>query len=215
MEQPYISISILDSVEPESAYVDILQKIAARSEKFKGIKIEFGQEELLGKAVRPNMCITFPSYEKFLQIYEYKTQIFSKALEDIQDHQYDYDSLFSQAFDTAVQSKSNSVHEGKIYLSLKYQTNYQVPLVKYYQYSNRVGTYLGSQFYIEEIADGFLIFYQRKEDFIAHQVDRLNLAAIIRWFEQRGISKEHPSVQILLQHLQKIKDELLQSEFIE
>ena len=210
MEQPYISISIVNSEELESAYFDILQKIADRSMKFKGIQMEYGQESFLGKADRPTLRITFPTYEKFLQIYQYKTQFFAKTLEDIQTHKYDYDNLFSKAFD--VGNQGNSFPEGKTYLSLKYQTNYRKPLADYYEYSNRVGAYLGSQFYIEDIADGFLIFFNRKEDFLAHQLDRMDISETIKWFENRGIEKNHPSIHILLQHLEKIKKELVQKE---
>lgn len=212
MEQPYIIVSILESVESESAYLDILQKVGARSDKFEGVKLEYGQEEIQGNKTRPTLRITFPNNEKFLQIYQYKTQFFSKALDDISTHQFEYDSLFSQAF--AEGTRTTPIKTDQIYLSLKYKTNYRAPLVQYYEYSNRLGTYLGSEFYIEEVADGFLIFFQRKEDFIAHQVDRMDLSGIIQWFEQRGITKEHPSIQILLEHLQKIKEELIQNEFI-
>ncbi len=211
LEQPFINISIVSSIEPASAYDDILRKIAARSKKLGNAQIEFGQEDLPGKSLQPYLRITYPSFEKIQQVYHYKTQFFVKVLEDIQKNQHVYDKMFSKAFDAGVQV--NSIQKNKIYLLLKYTTNFKAPLLQYYEYGNKLGIYVDSRFFVEEIEDGFLLFYQRKEDFIAHQVDRLNLPELILWFEERGFSRDRPSVQVMLEHMEKIRADLVKKDF--
>jgi len=201
----------VDSVEPTSEYMNILQKIEDRFRKFGYLQIQIDQEDASGNKLQPILRITFPDYEKFQKMYEYKTQFFAKVLEDIRTHEFEYDKLFTKAFE--VGTKASSDQNGEIYLSLKYQTNYRSHLAKYYKYSNKLGAYLGSLFYIEDIADGFLVFFQRKEDFIAHQVGRLNFPEILKWFKERGIGQDHPSIQILLKYLEEIKEELVKNEF--
>ncbi|MHA1673912.1 MAG: hypothetical protein ACTSYI_09810 [Promethearchaeota archaeon] len=208
-EQPFIIISIVSSIEPESAYYDILQKIASRSKKLGNARIEFGQEDIQGKS-QPFLKIIYPSFEKIQEVYHYKTQFFVKVLEDFQKNHHVYDKLFSQAFEAGV--KSNPSQTKNNYLLLKYRTNFRSPLLRYYEFGIKLGTYVGSMFYMEEIEDGFLLFYQREEDFIAHQVDRLNLQELILWFEERGFPRDHPSVQVMLEHMKKIRADLVKKD---
>jgi hypothetical protein len=74
-----------------------------------------------------------------------------------------------------------------IYLILKYQTDYKEPLRNNYRLTLRVAEILEYSVEVEEIADGFLIFYKNPEDFEANQIDKANLTEMTQYFKEKGL----------------------------
>ncbi|UYP45912.1 hypothetical protein NEF87_002197 [Candidatus Lokiarchaeum ossiferum] len=63
-----------------------------------------------------------------------------------------------------------------------------------YQFTINASNLLGLQYYIEEIEGGFLIFYKRKGDFLAAQLDRSNPTEIKDWILSKRIDPNHPAI---------------------
>ncbi|MHA1520271.1 MAG: hypothetical protein ACTSRK_08820 [Promethearchaeota archaeon] len=195
MQKPMIQVSIIDSTESRSQHKDILEKIAARSKKYSKSSIEW-----LKNDGSPILQVSYPTLEDLEQVYEAKTKLVEKTIDVFQSNREAFQKLISQAFETG--AEQDPVKSEKPYLTLKYSLNYKEILLKYYSYSNPLGHFLGSQFFIEEIDDGFLLFYNRKEDFIVHQLDLLHSKELPNWFKARHVNLEKKEWKIA-QLLQK------------
>ena len=66
---------------------------------------------------------------------------------------------------------------------------------------------LGTQFYVEEIEDGFLIMYKRRVDFELAQVNRMDLKNVEKWLKANKIDTNNSSVQALLEYLRNRSQE--------
>ena len=93
--------------------------------------------------------------EGIIEIAEHFLRAFSDY-EEIDRFQY-----FQRVLDhRAKQSGSN-----ESYLIIKYQTNMQEKFRNYYQFLNRFFPILNTLCYIEEVKEGFLLFFEREQDF--------------------------------------------------
>ncbi|MHA1610494.1 MAG: hypothetical protein ACTSYU_00455, partial [Promethearchaeota archaeon] len=183
MQKPVIQISIIDSTESRSQYKEILEKIALRSKKYSRAIVEWVNID-----GPPILQVSYPTLEDLEQVYESKTKLINKTMEVFQSHRDSFEKLISQAFE--IGARQNSLKSAKPYLTLKYSIKFKEILLHYYNYANPVANFLGSQFYVEEIEDGFLLFYNRKEDFIVHQLDLLHSKELPNWFKARHVNLE-------------------------
>ena len=76
-------------------------------------------------------------------------------------------------------------------------------MVKNYQFTSKAVETIGVAFNIEEIEDGFLMFYQKKIDFDANQIDRLNIDELKKFFAENKLDLNLPSVQPLFKFLEE------------
>ena len=74
--------------------------------------------------------------------------------------------------------------------------------IKNYQFTSKAAETIGVVFNIEEIEDGFLMFYQKKIDFDANQIDRLNIDELKKFFMDYDLDLNLPSVQSLFKFLE-------------
>ena len=75
-------------------------------------------------------------------------------------------------------------------------------MIKNYQFTSKAAETNGVVFNIEEIEDGFLIFYQKKIDFDANQIDRLNIDELKKFFADYDLDFKLPSVQPLFKFIE-------------
>jgi len=68
----------------------------------------------------------------------------------------------------------------------------------------KIAPLIGADFFIEEISDGFLMFYKRKGDFLAVQIDRMNFDDVLSWLRAKQIDEYHIAVADLLRYLKSI-----------
>ena len=76
-------------------------------------------------------------------------------------------------------------------------------MIKNYQVTSNTAEIIGVVFNIEEIEDGFLMFYQRKIDFDANQIDRLDINELRSFFTDYDLDLDLPSVQLLFKFLKE------------
>ena len=76
-------------------------------------------------------------------------------------------------------------------------------MVKNYQFTSKAAEIIGVVFNIEEIEDGFLIFYHRKIDYDANQFDRLNINELKNFFTDYNLDLNLPKVQLLFKFLEE------------
>jgi len=74
---------------------------------------------------------------------------------------------------------------GEIYLILKYTANCKAPMRAAYEYSRWFFDQFHEGTTFEEVADGFLHFYQRREDFLNTLLDMLNPRDLQTWLQNK------------------------------
>jgi len=78
-------------------------------------------------------------------------------------------------------------------------------MIKNYQFTSKAAETIGVVFNIEEFEDGFLMFYQKKIDFEANQIDRLNIDELKKFFTDYNLDFNLPSVQPLFKFLKDMR----------
>ena len=187
---PFIEISIISTIEKKKSKKEIIQQIKERFERTHNVKgIWKGTDD------SPILRLDYPSEKAFLDGYTRDLDLFNKVIEEINKGNFPFSELFSKG------SKTDEISEN--YLVLKYYTNWKGPMVKNYQFTSKAAEIIGVVFNIEEIEDGFLIFYQRKIDYDANQIDRLNIKELKSFFTDYNLDLNLPNVQLLFKFLEE------------
>ncbi|MHA1732536.1 MAG: hypothetical protein ACTSU5_11365 [Promethearchaeota archaeon] len=76
--------------------------------------------------------------------------------------------------------------ERNVYLVLRYRTNFKKPLKENYQLAAKLAEIFHEGVYHEELEDGFLLFYQKEEDFVKSRLDKTNPVTLKDWLEKKG-----------------------------
>ncbi|MHA1647971.1 MAG: hypothetical protein ACTSVU_06765 [Promethearchaeota archaeon] len=195
MLHPYIEIEVLSLRDPKLTEKDILQTIKLRAEKIHPYPVVWhGTEE------HPKLYMEYPSVEIFSSTYNAGIASLNRIMESLNKG-----LEFPMGKLVGPKDFEKNYEEKDVYLTLKYRANFREPMKKNYQMSNKVAKILGTRFYIEEVFDGFLMFYKFKEDFEIAQIDREDSREIIKWCKQKNFSPENPVVKDLLKYLEKVK----------
>ncbi|MHA1672350.1 MAG: hypothetical protein ACTSYI_01860, partial [Promethearchaeota archaeon] len=56
------------------------------------------------------------------------------------------------------------------------------------------------------------LFYQRREDFLVHQLDLLNLKELPEWFKARQVNLENPDIKKLLNNFQGVRHSMIKNK---
>jgi hypothetical protein len=170
----YIRISIVQSEIPAQ---ELLIRIKDHFESYFNIETEWGedpQEQIL--------FIFFPSFEEFKNKYEREIPYFSTILQVLSDHpEFDTQQILTPL------ERSVEEEEGRIYCTLQYETNNKTILRNYYKYIFRLGQMLGMQHEMEEIENGFLLFYKRALDFELSMKDYFQFDEVIAFLKENNL----------------------------
>ena len=195
MSHPYIEIEVLSLRDPKLAEKEILQSIKLRAEKIHPYPVVWhGTEE------HPKLYMEYPSVEILTSTYNAGIASLNHIMESLNKG-----LEFPMGKLVGPKDFEKNYEEKDVYLTLKYRANFREPMKKNYQMSNKVAKILGTRFYIEEVFDGFLMFYKFKEDFEIAQIDREDSREIINWCKLKNFSPENPVVKDLLKYLEKVK----------
>jgi len=186
---PYIEISIIRTSEKKKSKKELLKKIKERFERTHETKGSWK-----GTDDSPIIRIDYSSKKAFLEGYTRDIELFNKIVEEINRGKFPFKELFPN------ESKSEGSEN---YLVLKYFTNWKEPMIKNYQFTSKAAETIGVVFHIEEIENGFLIFYRKKIDFDANQIDRLNIDELKKFFTDNDLDFNLPSVQRLFKFLEE------------
>ena len=150
--QNYFRISIIQSTSPVS---ELLLRIKENFEQYQNIKTEWENNPQ-----DPAIYVIYPSNNEFVATYQRELPYFSAFLQIINNHpEFDAKKILSPEIET------EKPKEEENYCTLKYETNSKSVLRNYYKYIFQFGQILGMQHEIEEIDNGFLLFYKRVLDF--------------------------------------------------
>ncbi len=184
---PFIEISIISTTEKIKTKKELIQKIKNRFERTHDVKGSWK-----GNDDSPILRLDYSSEKAFLDGYTRDLDLFNLIVEEINKGKFPFNTLFS---------KSSKTDGSENYLVLKYYTNWKEPMIKNYQFTSKAVETIGVVFNIEEIEDGFLIFYQKKIDFNANQIDRLNIDELKKFFTDNNLDFKLPSVQPLFRFI--------------
>ncbi len=170
-EPPFIEIEIISESDPSLEARDILNMIREQN-----IKTGEGTPVWRGSPDYPILRMEYPSLKDLEEIYQKEYELFDKVLEL---HRHVDLTQFIPKFDPPTTQE--------LYLILKYRTNYKEPLRKNYEYSRWFADTFQVLVYHEELEDGFLNFYKRKEDFLDNRLDKTNPTLLQEWLDRKGI----------------------------
>jgi len=185
---PYIEISIIRTSEKKKSKREIIQNIKERFERTHDVKGSWK-----GTDDSPIIRLDYTSKKAFLDGYTRDLEFFNMVIDEINLGNFPFHELFPK------DSITDEISEN--YLVLKYITNWKEPMVKNYQFTSKAAEIIGVVFNIEEIEDGFLMFYHKKIDFDANQIDRLDIDELKKFFTENNLDLNLPSVQPLFKFL--------------
>jgi len=197
---PFIQIKVLQTLEKGQSKKDLLSIIKKR---FEETHDTVGSWQ--GDKDNPILYLAYPSKDAFQAGYSWGMGIVDKILQ-LEQEGHDV-SLKQQAVSNESSEKISEENETGIYLTLHYSTNWKAPMRNNYLINRKMALLLGTQFYVEEIEDGFIIMYKRRVDFDLAQVNRMDLKNVEKWLKANKIDTKNPSVQALLEYLRNRSQE--------
>lgn len=130
----------------------------------------------------PILRFDFPTISAFEQYYTRDSALFDMYIQ------------YREREGLKILEQSKSVHPSveleSIYLVVRYRTNFKNPIRTNYRFVMSIIPLLDIRISYEEISDGFLLFFKRKEDFEDMAVDTLNLADIKKMMIRKNLWTE-------------------------
>lgn len=183
MELPFIEIRIISTNETEIRPIDIMNRLKQELDNCYSLNISLHNHEVF-----PYLHIDFSSQEAFLAAYQRDMEVYGLLINQIEYGKIDL-LEFQEELAASEASDLEDEKEG-IYVILKYISNWKGPMRKNYQLSMKVDQIFGVQSSFEEVKDGFLKFYKRRQDFEDSKIDNSSRAGWKRWFELKGLNIE-------------------------
>ncbi len=167
---PYIEVSV---VETQGEKLYILQILREKAEITEDVVISIKKSPK-----NPILRIEYPSEEVLLKVYKRDEFIYESAVKLI-----NLGVITPSKIKTALKKTDD---DEKLYLILKYRTNFKGPILKNYRFTYKLAEMLGLSMSYEEVDDGFLLFYQSREDFEVGKIDLTQFKKVKRQLEERG-----------------------------
>ena len=172
---PYIEVSILETQGKKKNIFKILEeKAKITNEAVISMDIE---------SKNPILRIEYPSEEVFLKVYKRDEYVYESAVKLI-----NLGVITPSKIKTLM--KNGSKNKEKLFLILKYKTNYKTPILKNYSFTYKLAEMLGLSMSYEEVDDGFILFYQSQEDFEVGRIDLTKFKEVKRQLEDKGAWQE-------------------------
>ncbi len=168
---PYIEVSIVETQENNQKIFKILEE-KAKIAKNAVISMDYDLED-------PHLRIEYPSEEEFLKVYKRDEFVYESAVKLI-----NLGVITPSKIKKVL--KNGSKHREDLYLILKYKTNFKAPIIRNYSFTYKLAEMLGLSMSYEEVEDGFLLFYQSREDFEVGKIDLTQFKEVKRQLEERG-----------------------------
>ena len=198
---PYIAVTVVQTLETIQTKKELLQYIKAR---FEETHQTIGSWQ--GDESDPILHLAYPSKEAFQAGYSWGMGVVEKILQlDQEGHDIQNVEWFPKD-EPQIHPDESSEENSEIYLTLKYRTNWKTPMRGNYLINRKMAQILGTKFYVEEIEDGFLIMYKRKIDFEFAQINRMNFESVLNWIVKNNIDENHPIIQNLLAYLKNYSE---------
>lgn len=183
---PFIEIFVTQQSQSclsEKKILKLIQQRIFRTHHVEGVIIE--RKNLL------ILRIEYPTEANMSICYQYGVP-FLKKIHDI-----------IEKYPNIPKFKSTQEENQRNYLSLRYRTNYKPAMRKVFNYAEKIAQVLNSQYAIEEIEDGFLMYYGRPIDFLFQQLDRKDYTQVKKWMVSREIDVNQPAILEILEFLKE------------
>jgi hypothetical protein len=179
-ELPFIEISVVQTTEKGLNSKQILEIVQKKFEHQTEVECSW-----TGSSEQPILRVEFPSNEVFDRNYKRDLGVYEAILREINQKGLDPKSLFPP-------ERFPVPNNPELYLILRYRTNRKDPIRKNYSFTNQFAQMMNVFLTFEEVEDGFLNFYKRKDDFLDAQFDKTKPENVILWFQKRGVDPNHP-----------------------
>ena len=191
---PFIEIQITYTLEKDLSKKEILQTVKERFEKTHQVPVKW-----TGNFANPKIRIEYPSITKFSECYRYGFPFFEKLHEILENEK----TLSEFPIGKFIEKRDLDDSETMLstYLILRYKTNSKEIMRKNYEYTWPISSFLQTEFYIEEIEDGFLMFYLDKDDFLIHQLDRMSGEEVEAWLVKKKVDMDNEGIKQILDFL--------------
>ncbi|MHA1888539.1 MAG: hypothetical protein DRO88_05165 [Promethearchaeia archaeon] len=183
IETPYIEVEIISSQDPKQKILDMLKQ---RAKKNHHVKSHFK-----GTPENPILRVDYDSLEQFKAGYNRDRLIYENFIKFI--------NLQEVSF-SKIPLRKIRIEDDDIYLIMKYRTNCKEPIRNNYNFTFRIIELIGLGASFEEVQDGFILFYQTKEDFKIGLMDLLNLEEVRTYLDSIGMLI--PSIERFLNQIQ-------------
>ncbi|MHA1674316.1 MAG: hypothetical protein ACTSYI_11905 [Promethearchaeota archaeon] len=186
-ELPYIHIKIISNNSHGTSNRDLLELVAMKFRMTHVVEITWrdaNDDKNLA------LELNYKSEEDFETGYSYGSDNFVEFVQALQQIDFPFHLLFpleEEPDKEAEDSPQVGPTLSTCYCVLEYSTNRKNIMRRSYQMNWGTGQILGTRFYVEEIANGFVMFFDRKLDFSIAQIDRLDKNAIMNILDQSRI----------------------------
>lgn len=190
---PFIEIQIIQTSELFLSQKEILKIIQQRI-----LRTHHVEGSILQQQNQFYLRIEYPSNENMILCYQYGVP-FLKKIHDIIEK---YPGI--PKFKTFPNNKNKE--DDNNYLTLRYKTNFKSAMQKITFYAEKIAQLLHSKYVVEEIADGFIMYYGRQIDFFFQQLDRMNYEQVKKWLISRQVDITNPAIEEILDFLNQKLD---------
>ncbi len=186
-ELPYIHIKIISNNSHGMTNRDLLEQVAQKFRMTHVVDITWRNAD---DDKNVTLDLNYKSQKDFEAGYSYGSDNFVEFVQALQQIDFPFHLLFPLE-EEPVKETEDSPQDGPslstCYCVLEYSTNRKNAMRRNYQINWGTGQILGTRFYVEEIANGFIMFFDRPLDFSIAQIDRLDKNAIISIMAQSRI----------------------------
>ena len=142
-----------------------------------------GEISLNKSPENPILRIEYPSEEVLLSVYQRDEYVYESAVKLV-----NLGVITPHKIKTVLKKGLN--RDENLYLILKYKTNFKAPILKNYSFTYKLAEMLGLSMSYEEVDDGFLLFYQTREDFEVERIDLTQFKEVKRQLMERDAWQE-------------------------
>jgi hypothetical protein len=138
--------------------------------------------------------VEYPSVDVFKVTYSRGVKLMDYAIQKIRELNINLEDFIPEQTDDVVP-------RGEIFLILKYTANYKAPMRAMYEYLRWFWDRLHEGITFEEVEDGFLHFYQQRENFQFTLLDPLNPGDFQTILQKKNIHLPNGFLQEVLSFL--------------
>jgi len=191
-ENPFIEVDVVKLNDPSCNPRDILEMLKDRNVRHGTLDTYW-----IGTEDHPKLRTDYPSVESFEKAYHREMSLLDFAMQKIRELKINFDEFL----DPTILEKP--LPRGEIYLILKYTANYKAPMRANYSYQRWFFDQFHEGTTFEEVEDGFLHFYQRREDFMNTLLDSMNPSDLRQWLKNHKFNIPEDLLQEVLSFLPK------------
>lgn len=197
---PFIEIRIIHTTDSINPPRKILQMIENRN-----LLSLFNKVSWKGNSENPILRLDYESKEDFIESYKNGEELMKKFLTLLQDGTLNIDELKQELHLQKAKDAdwSSTIPYEQLYLILKYTTNFKTPMRRSYKFSEWFIDFFNEHMFYEEVDDGFLFFYHKRENYINSNLNQSNPIEFKKWLNSKEIDFSSEIVQTFFELIKK------------